>query len=50
MTNTLSPWSLQDLFPGIGSHELELSFKHLDAQTAEFEESRVELSADLPAD
>jgi len=50
MTFTLSPWSLQELFPRIDSPELELSFKHLEAQVAEFEESRAELDALIPAD
>jgi oligoendopeptidase F len=50
MTFTQSPWSLQDLFPGLDSPELDLSFKHLEAQVAEFEEFRAELKAEIPAD
>jgi oligoendopeptidase F len=50
MTLTQSPWSLTDLFPGIDSPELDLSFKHLEAQVAEFEESRAELKAEMAAD
>jgi oligoendopeptidase F len=50
MTLTQSPWSLTDLFPGLDSPELDLSFKHLEAQVAEFEESRAELNAEMPAD
>jgi oligoendopeptidase F len=50
MTFNLSPWSLQELFPGIESPELDLAFKHLQAQVAEFEESRVELTAEIAAD
>lgn len=45
-----SPWSLQDLFPGLDSPELELAFKHLEAQVAEFEEFRPELRSDIPTD
>ncbi len=50
MAYTLSPWSLQDLFPGIDSSELELSFTHLEAQVSEFEESRAELKPDITSD
>ena len=50
MTFNLSPWSLQELFPGIESPELDLAFKHLQAQVAEFEESRVELTTEIAAD
>ncbi len=50
MTFTQSPWSLQDLFSGLDSPELELSFKHLEAQVAEFEESRAELKPGIPAE
>jgi len=50
MTFTQSPWSLSDLFPGIDSPELDLSFKHLEAQVAEFEEFRAELMAEMPTD
>ena len=45
-----SPWSLQDLFPGLDSPKLELAFKHLEAQVAEFEEFRPELQSDIPTD
>ncbi|GAB4494993.1 MAG: M3 family oligoendopeptidase [Anaerolineales bacterium] len=50
MTLQQSPWSLSDLFPGLDSPELELAFQHLEAQVAEFEEFRAELSAEMPAD
>jgi oligoendopeptidase F len=50
MTFNLSTWSLQELFPGIESPELDLAFKHLEAQVAEFEESRSELAADIASD
>lgn len=50
MTFQQSPWSLQDLFPGIESPELDLAFKHLEAQVAEFEEFRAELQPDIPAE
>lgn len=50
MPFTKSPWSLTDLFPGLDSPELDLSFKHLEAQVAEFEEFRAELKAEIPAD
>ncbi len=50
MTFTQSPWSLQDLFPGLDSPELDLSFKHLEAQVAEFEEFRAELKPEIPAE
>lgn len=48
MTFTQSPWSLADLFPGIDSAELDLAFKHLEAQVAEFEEFRADLKPDIP--
>ncbi len=50
MTFTQSPWSLKDLFPAIDSPELDLSFKHLEAQVAEFEEFRAELTPEMPTD
>ncbi len=50
MTFTQSPWSLSDLFPGLDSPELDLSFKHLESQVAEFEEFRPELKAEMPVD
>jgi oligoendopeptidase F len=45
-----SPWSLQDLFPSLESPELELAFKHLEAQVAAFQEFRPELQSDIPTD
>jgi oligoendopeptidase F len=45
-----SPWSLQDLFPSLDSPELELAFKHLEAQVAAFQEFRPELQSDIPTD
>ncbi len=47
MTYTQSPWSLADLFPGIESPEIDLAFQRLQAQVAEFEESRAELKAEI---
>ncbi len=48
MTYKLSPWSLNDLFPGLDSPELEAAFKDLDSQVASFEKLRPQLKADMP--
>jgi oligoendopeptidase F len=47
MTFTQSAWSLNDLFPAVDSPELETAFKHLEAQIAEFEESRADLTPEI---
>ena len=47
MTFTQSAWSLNDLFPAVDSPELEIAFKHLEAQIAEFEESRADLTPEI---
>jgi oligoendopeptidase F len=49
MTYQLSPWSLQDLFPGLDAPELEAAFKELETQVSSFETLRPQLKADLPA-
>ncbi len=48
MTYKLSPWSLNDLFPGIESPELEGAFKKLDGHVASFEKLRPQLKAGMP--
>ncbi len=48
MTYTLSPWSLNDLFPGIDSPKLENAFKQLDGHVASFEKLRPQLKAEMP--
>jgi len=50
MTYTQSPWGLADLFPGMDSPEINLGFERLQAQVAEFEESRPELQAEISAE
>lgn len=50
MTFSQSPWSLSDLFPGLDSPELNLSFQHLEAQAAEFEKFRAELKPEITTD
>ena len=47
MTFPQSAWSLTDLFPDVDSPELQTAFKHLEAQVAEFEESRADLLPDI---
>jgi oligoendopeptidase F len=47
MIFTQSAWSLEDLFPAVDSPELEAAFAHLEAQIAEFEESRADLAPDI---
>lgn len=49
MTFTQSAWSLNDLFPAVDSPELETAFKHLEARIAEFEESRADLTLEIPS-
>ncbi|MBT3314584.1 MAG: M3 family oligoendopeptidase [Anaerolineae bacterium] len=47
MTFTQSKWSLDDLFPGFESPELEASYKKLDEQITAFEALRPKLKADI---
>jgi oligoendopeptidase F len=47
MTYKLGKWSLDDLFPGFDSPEMEEAFKTLEAEVAEFEEFRDKLSPDM---
>ena len=47
MTFSQSKWSLDDLFPGFESKELEASYKELDEQIAAFEALRPKLKADM---
>jgi len=47
MTFAQSAWSLTDLFPALESPELQAAFTHLEAQIAEFEESRADLTSDI---
>jgi len=47
MTFSQSAWSLSNLFSGIDSTELQTAFEHLEAQIAEFEESRSDLVPDI---
>lgn len=44
---TLSPWNLDDLFPGIDSKEMKQAFKTLEAYADEFEGWRDKLSPDM---
>ncbi|MEZ0396873.1 MAG: M3 family oligoendopeptidase [Anaerolineales bacterium] len=48
MSYQLSPWSLDDLFPGPDSPELEAAFKELDTRVAAFEQLRPQLQAEIP--
>lgn len=48
MPYKLSPWSLNDLFPGLDSPELESAFKKLDEHVAGFEKLRPQLKAEMP--
>ncbi|MEW5939164.1 MAG: M3 family oligoendopeptidase [Chloroflexota bacterium] len=50
MTYKLSRWSLDDLFPGIKSPELETAFDKIEEQVTTFEGVRGKLRADMPAD
>jgi len=47
MTYTLSPWRLDDLFPGLASPELESAFAEVEKKTSAFENIRPELKPDL---
>jgi hypothetical protein len=48
MPYKLSPWSLDDLYPGLDSPELEAAFKKLDEHVAGFEKLRPQLKAEMP--
>jgi oligoendopeptidase F len=50
MTYKLSRWSLNDLFPGLDSPELETAFDQIEEQVTTFEGVRGKLRADMPAD
>lgn len=50
MSYQLSPWSLDDLFPGPDSPELEAAFQRLDALVTAFEARRSELTPEIPAE
>ncbi len=47
MTFTQKAWSLEDLFPGFESPELEATYKELDEQVTAFEALRPNLKADM---
>ena len=47
MTYTLSPWRLDDLYPGHASPELESAFSDVEKKVSAFEKIRVELKPDL---
>jgi oligoendopeptidase F len=49
MTYSQTAWSLDELFASVDSPELQTAFKHLEAQIAEFEESRIELVPEISA-
>ena len=48
-TYNLSPWSLNELFPGQDSPEMQATLQQLDASLLDFEARRPQLSRDLPA-
>lgn len=50
MSYQLSPWSLDDLFPGPDSPELEAAFQQLDALVTAFEARRAELTPEIPTE
>lgn len=47
MTYNSSPWSLQDLFPGIDHPDLEKAFTQLEEHISGFEKLRPQLKADM---
>ena len=47
MTYTLSPWRLDDLYPGHASPELESAFSDVEKKVSAFEKIRPELKPDL---
>jgi oligoendopeptidase F len=50
MTYSQSPWSLNDLFPSLGSPEMKAAFTELDALVTAFEALRPSLAADMPVE
>jgi oligoendopeptidase F len=50
MAYKLSRWSLDDLFPGVNSPELEAAFEQVEEQVTTFEGVRGKLRADIPAE
>jgi oligoendopeptidase F len=40
-------WSLEELFPGLGTPEIEQALEKLDASVADFEKHREQLAADI---
>jgi len=41
-------WSLEELFPGLGTTEIEQALEKLDASVVDFEKYREQLAADIP--
>ena len=50
MTFTQTKWSLDDLYPGFNTSELESAFDVIDEQVTSFERLRSNLTPDMPAD
>ncbi len=50
MAYKLSRWSLDDLFPGVNSPELEAAFEQVEEQVTTFEGVRGKLRADIPVE
>jgi len=50
MTFTQTKWSLDDLYPGFNTPELESAFDVIDEQVTSFEGLRSNLTPDMPAD
>ncbi len=46
-TYALAPWSLSDLFPSLDSAETKSAFERLEAEAAQFEARRQQLTADI---
>jgi oligoendopeptidase F len=49
MPYELTPWSLDDLYPGLEAPELEEAFKKLEERVADFEKLRPQLKPEIPA-
>lgn len=49
-SQTLSPWSLEDLFPAQDSPEMEKAFAEIEAQVVGFEKRRPQLNASMASD
>ena len=41
-------WSLDELFPGLDTHEIEQAFEQLEASVVDFEKQREQLTEDIP--